>query len=255
MPWTLALSAAGAFAAAALFARVGAKVGARATQTSEDAAAIRWFATWWYALAGSTAAVGGLALAGVPEAPSVVLVAVLRVVSLAALSVALWALLSHLVYLRTGRDRSHALAWAYAALGGLAVGLIAWSRPADVAVTAWTVEVVGARGTGGVLTAVLVLAFLLPPLAAGAAYVQLGARAADPERRRRARVVGGGIAVWALAHLLARASDVALWQFATRTLLGVAVAVAVWHELQAGLPQDARDERDDALRQRVRQLI
>lgn len=254
MAWRLAVSAAAAWLAAALFARIGLAVARRATATGADRAATRWFATWWLAFALSTLAVGGMALAGIADPPSLALVVGLRVASLAFLSVALWGLLSHLVYVRTGRDRSRAIAWGYGALGAGAIAHLLWTRPLSVDITGWTTDFVVGRGNVALSTGLFVLAFLLPPLLAGVAYWRIGARLDDPAQRRRVRTLGGGIALWIFAHLAARIAEDDVWQLLTRTVLGTAVALAIWRELRPRslTPPTARE---DAFRQRVRDLV
>lgn len=253
MAWTLALSAVTTLAAGLLFVRVGLGLRTRATASEGDRRAMRAFAAWWVGVGGSTLAVSGMLFAGVAERPSPMLVASLRILSLALLSVGLAGLLSHVLYVRTGRDHTRLIGGAYLVLTALVVGQVLWTQPAAVDVTAWTVEARGARPAHPAVVPVLVFAYLLPPVVAGALYLGLRDRASDEAQRRRITILGGGIAVWTAATLLARASDADLWQFVTRDLLGIGVATLF---ARAYAPPREQRERDEAaLRERARQLV
>lgn len=253
MPWTLALSAAATFVGAVLFIRVGALLRARSFDAEHDQRAMRAFALWWAGIGASTLFLSAMLVAGLAPSPSAGLVAGLRIGSMAALSAALAGLLSHLVYVYTGRDRSVAISLAYSALFAALTGLILWSRPASVDVTGWTVEAVGARPAHPLVIPVVILAYLLPPMVAGGLYLGLLRRAEDATQRRRILVVGVGVLVWTGASLLARASDAALWQLLTRVAIGMVFAVLV---ARVYAPRSAPHPRgENELLRRVHQLV
>jgi len=202
-------------------------------------------------MGGSTLCVAGMALVGLTPEPSALLVAILRSLSLVLLSIALWGLLSHVLYLYTGRSRERAIGVVYTVLTVAVVAHIAWSRPRSVAITPWTVEVLGAREGLAISTALLVGAYLLPPIAAGIAYLRLIPRVEAATQKRRLRIVGVGIILWISTHLLARASDAALWQFVTRVMVGLAVAGAVWSAYGARRPRPVSSDLEHRLRQLV----
>lgn len=254
MAWTLAVSAAATLLAGLLFARVGWRLRARAAELSEGRVAMRAFSAWWLGIGASTACVAGMAFVGLGAAPSVALVVALRAASLVLLSIALAGILTHVAYVYTGRDRSRAIAAAYALLALAVVAHLLWSRPVALDVTAWTVETRALREPLPGSTGILIGAYLLPPIVASALYLGLLRRAGDPVQRRRILIVGVGIFAWVFASLLARASDAPLWQFVTRVALGTAVALSVERAYSLP-PPSARAGADDGLRTRILQLV
>lgn len=252
MSWTLAFVGLATLAAGLAFARVGWSLRARHSPNHDDERAMRAFSLWWLAMGGSTLCVGAMPLVALAPEPPVLAVALLRAASLVLLSLALWGLLRHVVYLYTGRDASRVVGALYLALTLAVLAHLAWSQPVGVAITGWTVEVAGAREGLAISTALLIGAYLLPPIGAGLAYVRLAPRVEDPTKRRRLRVVGWGIVLWVSTHILARASDAGLWQFVTRVGVGLTVAFAI---ARVYLGPPTRIEAPADVQARLRSLI
>lgn len=253
MAWTLAGSTATTLLAALLFLRVAFASRRRAVEEPNDRRAMEAFSVWWFAIGGSTLCVAGLRALGLFAEPPLGLAIMLRALSLVLLSGAFWGLLSHVLYVRTGRDISRGLGALYAILTAAVLAQIAWARPESLVVTAWTVELAGPPGAQGASRLVLILAYLVPPVVASALYVGLARRASDAQQRARILTLGIGIGVWAFASLVARLMSSPFWEFAARDLLGAGVAAAFAHAYSTRILPPPR--ADEALRDRVRELV
>lgn len=251
----LLLGTAASLIAAGVFVRVGWIVSRRGGGDAGLRRALRAFATFWFAVALGTLALAALNVAAAASAPLPMLVA-LRVGSILLYATGFWGLIGYLLFVYTGNGAWLARAAAfYAVLGVLLVAHITWARPIDVAITPWTVEVVLDRESA-LFTRVFAAAYLVPPLAATIAYLGLLPRAADAAQRRRVLLVGGGLLVWFASALLARLSEADAWQAFVRVGLGIGVALAVLAAFPAApRAQPDREAREDALRERARQLI
>ena len=225
--WTLAVSAAGSGAAAAVYGAV-AFVLWRRPVADEGRVATRAFAVYW-ATTGAFLALTALqnALAAAGATPLGVFVAV-RYIGLALASAGLASLLYYLAYLRTGER-----AWLprIGALYAVALALAWWhvhtSAPNGVAVARWSTDLTYANGIGGPIFLVVVLLLLGAPIVGAAWYLTLLRQVREPRLRYRIIVVALGIGLQLLGVLLARLSDADLFQFLVRPVAGVAVAALV----------------------------
>lgn len=187
-------------------------------------------ATWWYALALTTAAGGLLQVVSLITEVPVQLATDATLLNMAALCAGLAGLLYYLAYLATGWAR---LLWpitlAYAAVfAWLSLRVAAWN-PVGVGGPSWNVQVVYANAPDRVTTMVLLLVLVAPELIAAAALGAVAARLPPGPSRQRAVVLSASILVWfgaSLAGQLAGAPGGIAWSLAQR-LLGVAATLAV----------------------------
>ncbi|HEX2021992.1 MAG TPA: hypothetical protein VHH36_04720 [Candidatus Thermoplasmatota archaeon] len=201
---------------AALFAYVGAANLRRDAHDAPARRALRQFALWWLGLALYTlqgAATSLLVAAGVTHLGAHVALLALGYVPL---MVALWGLLSYLVYIHAGTHRLQPLLKAYhVALGAGLVLLLARTRPTAVVASGWGTQVAYAHPL-----ALLVFAILGPVLASAVAYGALYRKTPDPAARRRIRLVSASLVLWFGLSIAAGAQVVSAdwWPLAARLL-------------------------------------
>jgi hypothetical protein len=207
--------------AALLFAHVG-RLNARRQGVDQDARrAFRQFAAWWLGLAGYTL-VGVLRslLAGLGDLDIRTHVA-LEMAGYVPLLVALWGLLSYLVYIYAGTHRWQPFLKGYHV--ALCLGLwllLARTRPVAVVARGWTTKLAYADPLQGAPLALLVLAILGPVLAAAIGYGGLYPRTKDPVARRRILLVSAALVLWFGLSAVASGLDARpdWWPLATRAL-------------------------------------
>ncbi|HKI55802.1 MAG TPA: hypothetical protein VKB31_01515 [Trueperaceae bacterium] len=214
----------------ALFAVVGATFLARdarhdAPRTARDA-----MATWWFALALSTAAGGLLGLMALLTSSPVELAADVTLLELGGLCAGLAGLLYYMTYLATGWTR---MLWpitlAYAAVFvWLSQRVAAWN-PVGVEGPSWSLHVVYAHPPGAAATTLLLVLLIAPQFLVAAALGMVALRLPRGPSRQRATVLAVGILVWFGLGLVGQAAGTAsgaAWSV-VQALLGMGVAVAV----------------------------
>lgn len=260
MAWTHGVVALASVAAGALFVLVGLALRRRVPPSTESRDALVALSVWWLGMGLTTWSNAVLVWAGVQGNLQAALAA--RSAGLLAAGAAMWGIITYLAYVYTGRRSASApAAWAYGALLAVTLAHIWWAGPSVLVVGDWTVDVLPeASSTGSVVAVVLTLAFLLPPVVAGPLFLRLLRRTRDAAQRRRILAVGAGVPLWVLLHLLARLSMADAWQFLTRVVVGVLVALLVaaayatgpW---PSGHPGGGEGSRREGLAQRVRDLV
>lgn len=215
-------------AVAGLFAYVGRRVTARHVSSGSEGANAAW-ATWWFAIAvlwGMDAA-RGLAAAVGAAGPLGDVFLFLHYAYVGILCVALWALLSYLVFLFRGVDARVPLAAAYGAYFVVASAAIAYAGPDSVRVGDWATSIEYARDLPRLAEVGLLVFLLLPQVVGAAAYLSLARRTRDDATKRRILLVGSALVAWigvSLAADLASLGGEAAWEIARR---GLAVAASV----------------------------
>lgn len=252
---TLALAGTLHLVASASFAYVAHRVARRAGD-GDGRWAQRGFLAWWRAMSGYLAIQAGLTyLAAAGETPLGLHLA-LRVVTIPLLCIATWGLVTHFLYVLTGRVA--VVPWTAAAYAVVMVAFFVASAsplPQGVEVGAWFVQL---EGTGeGLLYRLVYLAVGLPTIAASVGYLAVGRRVDDPAARRRIRLVGSGILTWVGSGLVAFLGGSDLVRFFTLTVLGIGASLLV---LAAYAPPSqeraaARQARDEGIRRRARDLV
>lgn len=253
MEWSLGVAALASFAAGAVFLRMGWHLRGDAGP-GQDGRALRAWSIWWAGIGAATATVGiRLLLGAVDRTGAVPLVQTVGIVFTGG---AMWGLLAYLGYIYTGRMTvGRIAAWSYGILVTLTVAFIAWAAPHEVVVRSWTVESMSVGAPlGSAMDIILMLAFLVPPIIAGALILRLLPNIQDAAQRRRILAVGIGIPLWILVHVAARVSDADAWQFIARVVLGLAVALTIAWAYGVG-PRRPERPVDAGFEARVRALV
>lgn len=229
-PQTLLLDAGIVLATAALYAYVGVvtwrrRVGGEAQLASD------LFATWWFALAATTAAGVLTRLMGWAGVKDLALYLTVSQVTLFGLCVALWGLLYYLLYLFSGRRQ------LIVPVSLFYVGFYAWlvyltvaRRPIGVTVDEWKVSLTYASQYSSAVLATFVLLLILPPLLGAAAYARLFFRVRDRTQRYRIGLVSSTIVAWfgtTLVVWFLDASQSFAWQVTSR-LIGLGAAYLIY---------------------------
>ncbi len=230
MAETLLLSAAFAFASAGVFTVVGRAVVDR--EVSEGAQrALRFFSTWWYALALTTALGGAQDILGYAGLTSLALFTSLTYLNLLLICVALLGLLYYLLYLFTGKGwLLEPLVAVYIVYYGWLVYLITAADPIAVEVSAWSTTLEYANPIQGGPESLALLLLVGPQIIGALAYFTTFFRLEDPRQRYRVAVVSWSIIVWFGTSLIGSASGLAeagWWQLASR-LISLLAALAIY---------------------------
>jgi hypothetical protein len=202
------------------------------------------FVAWWYGLAAVSAVGTVLALPGFPL--DLTLFLILTVVLLAVLCAALAGLLHYLVFLYTNRNLLPALAAGYVALFALLIAFILMNHPDGLERTAQGPQLHYATPIGsGPLYVLVIVLFLVPPIAASLAYLSLYWKADDRMLKRRILLVSLSIAIWFGSSLvgLAPGAQQAGWWIVTShviSLLAAATILYAYRGLRPAKPQGAR---------------
>lgn len=228
--WQALVGVALAGAQTVLFVIVGATFLARARGREAPRTARDAMATWWFALALTTAARGLLQLLSTAAPSPLEVAADVTLLNLAALCAGLAGLLYYLTYLATGWTRMlWPIALAYAAVfAWLSQRVAAWN-PVGVSTAGWNAQVVYAHPPSGATIGALLLLLVAPELLAALALAAVALRLPPGPSRQRATVLAVGILAWfgsSLAGQVAGTTGGAAWPVAQQ-LLGMAVAVAV----------------------------
>lgn len=217
------LSAAGAI----LFVVVGRTIQRRHVSPAARSAQMA-FVSWWYGLAAVSAVGTVLALPGFPR--DLTLFLLLTVVLLAVLCAALAGLLHYLVFLYTNRNLLPALATGYVALFALLIAFILMGQPDGFEETPRGVALHYANPVdSGPLYILVVVLFIVPPVAASLAYLSLYWKTPDPMLKRRILLVSLSIAVWFGSSVvgLAPQTQQTVWWTLTSQLISLAAAATI----------------------------
>jgi hypothetical protein len=226
----LLLNAAILIATGAVYAYVGLvtwrrRVGGEAQLASD------LFATFWLALAATTAA-GALprimAYLGVAD---LALYATITHVNIFAICIALWGLLYYLLYLFTGkRGTLIPVSIFYVLFYAWLVYILAVRTPTGLEVDGWNVRLTYATEIQGPVITAFALLLILPPVLGAAGYARLFFKVDDPTQRYRIGLVSFTILAWfgtiLLVFFLQVGSGV-WWQIASR-LIGLAAAYLIY---------------------------
>lgn len=232
METALLVGSAAQLAAAFLFAFTGRTIARRrvSTQSRLPQGALT---AWWtsIALLWLIDAARGVAVAlwGPTDAAVRDTFVALFYVSVFLLCVALWGLLTYLVFLYRGRDASVPLGIFYGSYFVVASVTVAFARPDAIRVGTWATHVVYETPLPTPLEASLFLFLLVPQLVGAAAYLSLAGRTPDPLQRYRVIVVGTTLLIWIGANLTADLAQLTYedtWQV-LRVALGVLASVAI----------------------------
>lgn len=177
-----------------IYAYVGRRLGARPVAPGVRLPAAQ-FAAFWYSLAAIQAVVAFLSLLATVQIPSLVLVVTLFHLETLIACVVLWALVSYLIFLFTGRTYLASLSVLYAAVYLVLQYVITAAGPYRVTVTYGSVglSVAGTEGISPILLGVLLALLLVPEIVGCLLYFTLFFR--TPDRTLRFRI---GIVSWAL---------------------------------------------------------
>lgn len=162
----------------------------------------RLFALYWLSLAAQSGVAGaGLLAAATVGVPPGATLAFL-VLTFAALAASMTGLVCYLGFLYAGLHRS--VKWVASLYGAVAVASFALSvalGPQDLHTTRWGAQIGYARPPTPLLSLLVSVAFLLPPVAGALAYGALALRVRDPTARWRIGLVATGIFVWFTAGI------------------------------------------------------
>lgn len=181
-------------ATGALHASVGRIILRREARVPDAATANRMFAVWWFGLALLYLASGPFTIAyafGWRDLPFTIAYLDALLVDLC---VALWGVLSFLVYVYTGTNRwTVPIGVFYGLLAFGLLWLIAWIEPTGFGDGA-RLDLQYARQLGGASSVVLGLLFSVPIFVVAVAYLFLAFRVRDRAPRYRISLVGGAFA-------------------------------------------------------------
>lgn len=227
----LVADAALASVTAILYAYVGGITLRRTTSDAASRRAVRLFAVWWLGLAAMTL-VGVLRTAifvgGITDLTTHV---ILSYVTLPLLVAILWGLVSYLAYIYMGSPRVFgAITWFHVALLVSLVYLVVALRPTGVELTATSAAIQYANEVPRRVTIALILAIILPALAAAVGYASLYFRTDDRNARYRIAMVSGAFVLWfgsaGIAGLL-RLGELEYWPIASRGIALVATIMVL----------------------------
>ncbi|HEY6238459.1 MAG TPA: hypothetical protein VIZ68_04665, partial [Thermoplasmata archaeon] len=154
------------------------------------------FVLFWLALA-LVSGIGALeSLTAAFQVPSLALVVTFLYVEILLLCVLLWALVSYLVYLFTGRGYTVPISLLYGTLYVLLVYFITLSEPTNVTVTFGVVSTGFANQVSGPILSLLLLVLLAPEFVGAILYLTLYFRTRDPTVRYRVTLVSLSLIAW-----------------------------------------------------------
>ncbi len=227
---TLAISAFSGLVVAALYTVVGYRLQGRAV-SREARTAQNLFIAWWYAIAASSTLTAVTLTAYTAGNLPKWLYQVNSQMGLLALTVALWGLLSYLVYLYTGSRRAHLwIGGFYVLFYVLLQAAVAYFGPPDqISDNGWTLTTLYEDENGELGVAiqlsrawiiVILVALVGPQFGAAVAYARLYKRAQDATQRYRIAMISGSIIVWFGTSLVAGSLGVEgiTWQVVSRVL-------------------------------------
>jgi hypothetical protein len=233
-----------------LYAFIGFSLGRKTFSDAADAGAWRAFRYWWFGMAVNTVlnAVAILTLAaGVTALPLFVF---FSVTSTLAASLALWGLLTYLLYVYTG-NRARWLSYFYIAFALFLFYSIYSFQPTGVTMGAWQTSIQYAHAPTGAFGFAYAVFFLLlialPPVIGSIGMFTLYFRIKERSAKYRALLVPLGIfALFGLAYLVplalfpfgVRTGDLAWWPYTIRIVGVVALVIIYWAYFPPSFIQD-----------------
>lgn len=222
----------------ALYFFIGFRLGEKTYSNPSDAFAWRSFRYWWFGMSANTLlnATAILVLtAGVTALP---LFIGFSIASTLAASAALWGLLTYLLYVYTGKNRSRLVAAFYIAFALFLFYSIYSFQPAGVAMGNWEVALQYTNTPQGVPALLYVVSILLllslPPVIASIGMFLLFLRIKERSSRYRAALVSLGIfLLFGLAYIVPlilfpfgiRTGEIAWWPYVIRVIGLLALAI------------------------------
>jgi len=258
MLWTLTLSGFVGFAAAACFGLTAAWFAQGRPEGLDRGASIaaRSFAWFWGGLGVYTAMQGAMDLLGAAGYTPLPLFTAARLASLPVYCFALYGLVDHALYLRTGSRKHRAFVGAYFVVFAIAlVAIILRNMPDDVVVMRWRTDVSYPSLPSSPVVGIALVLIAIPPLFAVGSQLLLSRHVKDPTRRRRIRIVFGSLLVFLVATALSRYSENDAWQLVMRPVLGLATAAIVVRAYKPATTKPAPSPSRAALEARVRDLV
>ncbi len=194
---TLAIDGFLALVTAIIYARVTQLIWARPIHDPHAVTANRLFALWWAALGALTLLGGAQSILASFGVRHLAIHAALTLSTIALVVVALYGLLSYLLYIYSGNPRMFiGLAIAHAAILAFYVGLIIWMTPVAVTTSTWRVDITYLRTAPPLVTGLASALLFIPALAGASLYGTLAFRAKEPTVRFRIVVVSTAFIFW-----------------------------------------------------------
>jgi hypothetical protein len=224
----------------ALYMFIGMRLGEKTYSNSADAFAWRAFRFWWFGM-GTNAALNTLSILTLSMNITALPVFIFFSISATlAASLALWGLLTYLIYVFTGKDRSRLVAAFYIAFALFLFYSIYSFQPTGVAMGEWQVAMQYANTPQGAQAFVyavgLILLLGLPPVVASIGMFLLFLRIKERSSKYRAALVSAGIfMLFGLTYIVPlilypfglRTGDISWWPVATR-IVGLAALVIIY---------------------------
>ncbi len=188
---------------AVLYAFIGWRLSQKTYADPDSARAWTGFRTWWYGMAANNVVTFFAILLFVAGVTNLSLHVAFKILNIVLPSLALWGLLSYLVYVFTGSQRARTvLTVFYVAFAvALVFGIIAL-QPISVRQEAWSIELNNAvvatdLGTGAAIAIFLsfILSIALPPVIAAIGFFMLFFRVKERSQKYRSIMVPAGIMI------------------------------------------------------------
>lgn len=188
------------------------------------------FVIWWYALASISFIGGILNLLGAIGLASLPLFLTFTQVNLLVICIALYGLMSYLVYLFTGNHKVLAsLGFVYVGYYVFLMYYVNLSEPISVSIGRWSVTLDYQQQPTGLLVTLLLALIVGPQIIASLAYFSLYFRVKDTTQKYRIAMVSCSILIWFLSSFivsLAGLNEYDGWQIISR-LIGLSAALAI----------------------------
>jgi len=227
---TLLLGTVFSIASGGVYFYVGRSLSRRHVISSDARRAWALFVVWWYALAGISFIGGILNLLGAIGLTSLPLFLTFTQLNLLVICIALYGLMSYLVYLFTGNHKVLApLILIYAGYYAFLMYYINLSEPVSVSIGRWSTTLDYQQQPTGPLVTLLLTLIVGPQIIGSLAYFSLYFRVKDTTQKYRIAVVSCSIVIWFLSSLivsLAGLSQYDWWQVISR-LIGLSAALAI----------------------------
>lgn len=211
-----------------LYLYVGSVVGKRSV-SPEGRAALVSFALWWYGMAAVSLVGGANSLAGALGYQNLALLTTLTFAIFLVLCLALWGLVTYLLFLFTGRAFHRTLGGFYVVFYFYLVYLIVVAKPIGVEVGRWNTRLAYEHTIDPNFVTLFLVLLIFPQALGSLAYLTLAFRTRDRAARYRIIMVGVSIFVWFFASFIVSQLGVAQtdgWQVTSRVIaLGASMAV------------------------------
>lgn len=181
-------------ATSALFGFIGARLRPKQHSHTVDQKAWRAFLLWWFCMALNSALSGLSMLLMLWGVTSLPLLLALNLLGTLAAGVALWGLLSYLLYVFRGNwDHSRWVATFYILFGLYLCFTVIANKPTHATLQPWSVLINYEQPLGPLAPVGLLLLFAMPPILAGLAFFRLAFSVTDRSARYRAVLITIGI--------------------------------------------------------------